>query len=226
MLAGELISRLAGELSLSPRQVAGALELFEAGNTLPFIARYRNEATGVLDEVVLRDRHDRATYLRELEERRAQVLRSIEDQGKLDAALRARIEGAETKQALEDLYLPYRPRRRTRATIARERGLEPLADLIWGGEASDAEVETEAGEYVDAEAGVSSIAEALQGARDILAERISEDADMRGCVRTLTRESGLVVSRAATGKDEEVSTFKVYYDYILPTLDVPDAYIV
>lgn len=221
MLAGELVSRLAGELSLSSRQVAGALELFEAGNTLPFIARYRKEATGGLDEVVLRDLRDRATYLRELEERRAQVLRSIEDQGKLDAALRARIEGAETKQALEDLYLPYRPRRRTRATIARERGLEPLADLIWGGEASDAEVETEAGEYVDAEAGVSSIAEALQGARDILAERISEDADLRGWVRTLTRERGLVVSRAATGKEEEVSNFQDYYDFSQPFTDIP-----
>src|SRR5829696_8215993 len=119
----DIPARVAAELRLGQRQVAAALALFGEGNTLPFIARYRKEATGGLDEVQLRDVRDRAEYLRELEERRAAILESVEEQGKLDDALRARIGGAETKQALEDLYLPYKPKRRTRATIARERGL-------------------------------------------------------------------------------------------------------
>src|SRR4051812_26012518 len=128
-----LVSTIARELALAPHQVAGALALFDEGNTLPFIARYRKEATGGLDEIQLRDVRDRAQYLRELAERRAAILKSIEEQGKLDDALKARIETAETKQALEDLYLPFKPKRRTRAMIARERGLEPLAELLWAG---------------------------------------------------------------------------------------------
>src|SRR6185437_556247 len=145
--------------------------------------------------------------------RRAQILQSIEEQGKLDADLKAKIEAAETKQALEDLYLPYRPKRRTRATIARERGLEPLAELIWAGEVDDAAAEAAAAGYVDAEKEVASVADALQGARDILAERISEDAELRGWVRDLTRERGLVRSRVVAGKGEEVSKFQDYYDF-------------
>src|SRR4051812_67726 len=131
MLPQTLVSTIARELSLAPRQVAGALALFDEGNTLPFIARYRKEATGALDEVQLRDVRDRAEYLRELEERRAAIVKSVDEQGKLTPELAAKIGGATTKQALEDLYLPYKPKRRTRATIARERGLEPLADALW-----------------------------------------------------------------------------------------------
>lgn len=131
MLPKELIQRLARELSVDARQAEAALALFEEGATIPFIARYRKEVTGGLDELQLRDIRDRADYLQELEARRAAILSSIEEQGKLDDALRAKILAAETKQALEDLYLPYKPKRRTRATIAKERGLEPLADLIW-----------------------------------------------------------------------------------------------
>jgi protein Tex len=126
MLPQTLLDRIAGELSIAPRQVASAVALFAEGNTLPFVARYRKEVTGGLDEVQLRDVRDRAAYLSELEERRAAILKSVEDQGKLDPDLRGRIEAAETKQALEDLYLPFKPKRRTRAMIARERGLEPL----------------------------------------------------------------------------------------------------
>lgn len=221
MLNDKLIAKIAAELSLSPRQAAGALALFEEGNTLPFIARYRKEATGGLDEIQLRDLRERATYLEELEERRAQILQSIEEQGKLDAALKARIEAAETKQALEDLYLPYRPKRRTRATIARERGLEPLAELIWEGAATDAEVEAAAESYVNAAGEVPTAADALQGARDILAERVSEDADLRGWVRELTRARGVVRSRAAAGKEEEVSKFQDYYDFGQPVTEIP-----
>lgn len=217
----KLIVRVAGELGLAPSQVAGALALFDEGNTLPFIARYRKEATGGLDELQLRDVRDRATYLRELEERRAQILASIEEQGKLDAELRAKIEAAETKQALEDLYLPYRPKRRTRATIARERGLEPLAELIWGGAADDEEVEAAAVTYIDEEKGVGSAAEALQGARDILAERVAEDAELRGWVRDLTRARGVVRSRVAAGKESEVSKFQDYYDFSQKLTEIP-----
>ena len=127
MSSQDLNSVIANELGLAPRQVEGALALFDEGNTLPFIARYRKEATGGLDELQLRDVRDRAQYLRELGERRAAILKSIEEQGKLDSDLAARINAATTKQALEDLYLPYKPKRRTRAMIAREKGLEPLA---------------------------------------------------------------------------------------------------
>src|SRR3954466_8468255 len=135
-----LTAVIARELSLAPQQVAGAVALFDEGNTLPFIARYRKEATGGLDEIQLRDVRDRAQYLRELGERRIAILKSIEEQGKLDDALKARIDAADTKQALEDLYLPYKPKRRTRAMIARERGLEPLAELLWAGATPSAEL--------------------------------------------------------------------------------------
>jgi uncharacterized protein len=138
MSSPQIVSTVARELSLSPQQVASTLGLFAEGNTLPFIARYRKEVTGALDEVQLRDVRDRAQYLGELDERRAAILKSIGEQGKLDDALRAAIDGAETKQALEDLYLPYRPKRRTRATLARERGLEPLAELLWSRTTTDA----------------------------------------------------------------------------------------
>ena len=149
MLAQAFVDKIAAELGLSPAQVARTLELFGEGNTLPFIARYRKEMTGALDEVQLAAVRDRAQYLEELEERREAVLKSIEEQGKLDDALKARILAVSTKQALEDLYLPYRPRRRTRATIARERGLEPLAELIWAAETTDAQAETAALASVD-----------------------------------------------------------------------------
>src|SRR5215216_3717006 len=142
MPSPRLSERIAQEPSLAPAQVFRALELFDEGNTLPFIARYRKEATGGLDEVQLRDVRDRAEYLGELEERRAAVVRSVEEQGKLTDELRARFLAADTKQALEDLYLPFKPKRRTRAMIARERGLGRLADVIWDGGAGDVEIET------------------------------------------------------------------------------------
>src|ERR1700761_1915183 len=145
----QVISMIARELTLGAAQVAGALALFDEGNTLPFIARYRKEATGGLDEVQLRDVRDRAQYLRELGERRVAILKSIEEQGKLDDALKTRIEAADTKQALEDLYLPYKPKRRTRAMIARERGLEPLAEQLWAGATKTSDLTTAAAGYVD-----------------------------------------------------------------------------
>src|SRR4051794_35882431 len=169
-----VVSTVAHELSLSLQQVGGALRLFDEGNTLPFIARYRKEATGGLDEIQLRDVRDRAAYLREMAERRDTILKSIEEQGKLDPALKARIDAAETKQALEDLYLPFKPKRRTRAIIARERGLEPLADLLWDRSTTLDTLQGAARSFVSPEQGVPDADGALAGARDILAERIAE----------------------------------------------------
>ena len=221
MLPHSLIPTIARELSLAPQQVAGALSLFDEGNTLPFIARYRKEATGGLDEVQLRDVRDRAQYLRELEERRAAILKSIEEQGKLDPELKARIETADTKQSLEDLYLPFKPKRRTRAMTARERGLEPLAELLWGGAHDVAALEREAAAYVDPAKDVPDVEHALAGARDILAERVAEDANLRGRIRDITRREGVVRSRAITGKESEVSKFQDYYDFSQPLPEIP-----
>ena len=220
-LPQSLAAAIASELSLSPRQVSGALALFDEGNTLPFIARYRKEATGGLDEVQLRDVRDRAQYLRELDERRAAIIKSIEEQGKLDTELRTRIEAADTKQALEDLYLPFKPKRRTRAMIARERGLEPLAELLWAGTHDVPALEHEAAAFVDAEKEVPDVEHALAGARDILAERVAEDADRRGRIRDITRREGVVRSRALTGKEKEVSKFQDYYDFSQPLAEIP-----
>ncbi len=209
--ASDIVARVARELTLTAVQVRDTLALFEAGNTLPFIARYRKEATGGLDEVQLRDVQERAAYLTELEDRRAAILRSIEEQGKLDDTLRAAITRADTKQALEDLYLPFKPKRRTRAMIARERGLGPLAELAWGGAADDAAVEAAAAGHVTGE--VPDVAAALQGARDILAEQVAEDATVRGWVREMTRAQGRVKSAVLPDKASEASRFKDYFDF-------------
>src|SRR5690349_1666645 len=217
----QIATTVARELSLTEQQVANTLTLFGEGNTLPFIARYRKEVTGGLDEVQLRDVRDRAQYLTELDERRTAILESIEDQGKLDDALRTAINGAETKQVREDLYLPYKPRRRTRATIARERGLEPLAELLSRRTVTDATLDAEAAKYVDAEKGVADVVAALAGARDIVAERIADDAALRGRVRDLTRADGALRSRAVTGKEKEVSKFQDYYDFAQKLTEIP-----
>ena len=212
---------VAQELALQPRQVARTLELFAAGNTLPFVARYRKEATGGLDETQLRAIEDRSDYLRELIERRAAIRKSIDEQGKLTPALAARLQAVTTKQGLEDLYLPYKPKRRTRAIIARERGLEPLADAIWSGLLDAAETRTRAAKFVSAERDVPTVDDALAGARDILSERIAEDAEHRAWVRELTRRKGRVSSRAVTGKEKAVSKFQDYYDYSEPLGNIP-----
>ncbi|MHB1169304.1 MAG: Tex-like N-terminal domain-containing protein, partial [Longimicrobiales bacterium] len=216
-----IIRRVAEELALTPAQVGSTIALFDEGATLPFIARYRKELTGGLDEVQLRDVRDRTSYLREMEERRSAILGSIEEQGKLDDALRARIQAADTKQALEDLYLPYKPKRRTRATIARERGLEPLADAIWSGELDDAAAAAAAAQYVDAEKDVSDVDAALAGARDILAERVAEDADLRGGVRERTHAQGIVVSRVRPEHADQPTKFRDYYEFSQKLTDIP-----
>ena len=210
------VERIAAELGLRAPQVRAALELLLAGNTIPFVARYRKEATGELDEVQLRDLRDRHEYLAELDERRAAILRSVEDQGKLTPELRTALERAATKQALEDLYLPFKPKRRTRAIIAAERGLAPLAERLWGGASSDAELAAAAAGFVDAERGVATADDALAGARDIVAERIAEDATARAWVREQVRERGVMESKVARGREGEASKFQDYYDFSQP----------
>ncbi len=221
-----LLARVAAELSLNVPQVQRTLALFDEGATLPFIARYRKEVTGGLDEVQLRDVRERADYLKEMEERRGAILKSIEEQGKLDDALKASILRADTKQALEDLYLPYKPKRRTRAMIARERGLGPLADGLWDGSLTDADAVAKAAEFVlpsvdgkDSE--VPTAEAALQGARDILAEQVAEDALVRGWVREVTRNKGIVTSKVIADKKSDDSKFRDYYEYSEPLGGIP-----
>jgi protein Tex len=222
-LNSRIVQQTARELGLAPKQVESTLTLFGAGATLPFIARYRKEATGGLDEVQLRSVRDRASYLTDLEDRRAAILASIEEQGKLDDALRLQIESASSKQELEDLYLPFKPKRRTRALMARERGLEPLADAIWSGELDDAGAVARARSFVDAERGVATAEDALQGARDILSERVAEDAALRGWVRDRTRRQGQVASRVAKGKEgtPEAARFRDYFGFAQKATDIP-----
>jgi protein Tex len=220
-MSNPFATKIATEIELQPRQVAAALALFDEGATIPFAARYRKEVTGGLDEVQLRSILDRAGYLEELEDRRVAVLKSVEDQGKLDDVLRARIVAAETKQALEDLYLPFKPKRRTRASIARERGLEPLAGLIWSGTATDGDAESAAASYVDGENGVPDAAAALQGARDILAERVAEDADIRAWVRDRTRADGVISSRVRGVHDASKSKYADYFEFSQKLTEIP-----
>jgi protein Tex len=217
------VQQVARELSLGVSQVEGALTLFREGSTLPFIARYRKEATGGLDEIQLRDVRDRAEYLEVLEDRRSFILQSIADQGKLTPELERAIGSAETKQALEDLYLPYRPRRKTRGTVAVERGLLPLADRIWAGAEDDRAIQAAARTFVSEEAGVPDADAALQGARDILAERLAEDAGLRGRARDLTRAGGWLASRVLRGKQElpEAARFQDYFEHREPLAKIP-----
>lgn len=204
-----IIQILQEELNIKKTQVENTIKLIDEGNTIPFIARYRKELTGGLNDEVLRQFGERYTYLLNLEARKEQVLKSVEEQGKLTPELKKSIEEAMTATQVEDLYLPYRPKKRTRATIAKEKGLEPLAQAIM--EQSNADVETFAMQFVNEEKGVSDVKTALQGAQDILAEEISDRASFRGYIRDLTYKKGLIVTKA---KDEKAETvFDMYYDY-------------
>lgn len=204
--------QIASELSLSLISVEAVAKLLNDGNTIPFIARYRKEATGNLDEVQIRAIQERLAYLKELEERRATILATIESQGKLTDELKQAILACATKNALEDLYLPYKPKRRTRAAIAREKGLEPLALRIVEQSVSG-QPEKEAEHFVSAEKGVATAEEALAGAQDIVAEMISERADIRADLRDAFESDGIVVSKMVEGKDKTPTKFEQYYDY-------------
>jgi len=203
--------RIAEELGVRERQVTAAVELLDGGATVPFIARYRKEATEALDDTQLRTLEERLRYLRELEERRAAILESIRSQGKLDEALAAQIMAADSKARLEDIYLPFKPKRRTKAQIAREAGLEPLAELLLADPTQDPQ--TTAAEYVDADRGVADVAAALDGARSILVERFAEDADLIGDLRERMWERGRVVSTVRDGKQEPGAKFSDYFEF-------------
>lgn len=209
----DIIAALTKELSVARNQVEAAVKLIDEGNTIPFIARYRKEATGALNDEILRNLDERLKYLRGLEERKSQVIASVEEQGKLTPELKKKIEEAQTMVAVEDLYLPYRPKRKTRASVAKEKGLEPLADLIIL-QLLKSPLEEEAAAFVSEEKGVSSIKEAIAGAMDILAERFSEDARFRTYIRKATMEEGMVSSEV---KDENAeSVYEMYYHYEEP----------
>ena len=209
----DILALLTSELGVGRGQVEAAVKLIDEGNTIPFIARYRKEATGSLNDEVLRNLDERLKYLRGLEERKAQVLSSIEEQGKLTEDLKKKIEAALTMVAVEDLYLPYRPKRKTRASVAKEKGLEPLADLILL-QMTKKPLEKEAEAYVSEEKGVKTVKEAIDGAKDILAERISEEAKYRTYIRKTTFEEGTIVSEAKDDKAESV--YEMYYHHEEP----------
>jgi uncharacterized protein len=211
--------RIAEEISVAERQVRSAVELLDGGSTVPFIARYRKEITGALDDTQLRTLEERLRYLRELEERRAAVLESIKSQGKLDDALAAQIMAADSKARLEDIYLPYKPKRRTKAQIAREAGLEPLADGLLGDPNTDPQAA--AAVFVDPDKGVADVAAALTGARDILVERFGEDADLIGTLRERMWGHGRLVAKVRTGKEEAGAKFADYFDFSEPFTKLP-----
>ncbi|MBC7699263.1 MAG: RNA-binding transcriptional accessory protein [Massilia sp.] len=214
--------QIAAELKVRPAQVNAAVELLDGGATVPFIARYRKEATDGLDDTQLRDLEARLTYLRELEGRREAVIKSIDEQGKLTPELRAAIEAAPTKQELEDLYLPYKQKRRTKAMIAREAGIEPLADKLFADPSLDPQAEAAA--FINADGGFADTFAVLDGVRDILSERWAEDATLIGKMRDWLWEEGLFKSKLMDGKDEQnpdVSKFRDYFDYDEPIRTVP-----
>jgi uncharacterized protein len=211
--------RIAEELSVSEQQVATAISLLDGGATVPFVARYRKETTGALDDAQLRTLEERLRYLRELDERRAAILDSISQQGKLDAALKHAIDAADSKARLEDLYLPYRPKRRTKAQIAREAGLEPLAEALLA--RPDQSPEQVARRYVDPSKGVVDSTAALEGARAILVERFAEDATLIGTLREEVWSRGRLSSRVRAGRAEPGAKFADYFEFSEPLAKLP-----
>ncbi len=209
-----IAQQLAEELNLKQWQVDNTIALIDEGNTIPFISRYRKEATGELNDEVLRVFNDRLTYLRNMEERKADIKRIIEEQGKLTEELAAQIDNAQKLSELEDIYRPYRPKRRTRATVAKEKGLEPLANLLYLQMTKDGTPEDMAQPFIDPEKGVETAEDALQGAMDIIAEAVSDNAEHRKKIRELTQKGGFLVSKAQN--PEEDSVYRNYYEYSEP----------
>jgi uncharacterized protein len=214
-----ILNQLARDIAARPAQVQAAVALLDEGATVPFIARYRKEATGGLDDTQLRLLEERLTYLRETEERRAAILASIDEQGKLTPELRELLEAADTKQRLEDLYAPYKPKRRTRAQIAKEAGLEPLADLLLADPTRDPQ--TEAARFIDADKGVADAKAALEGARDILAERFAEDAELVAKLRTYLWDKGDIAATVIEGKEAEGEKFRDYFAHRERVAQIP-----
>ncbi|MDF2546606.1 MAG: RNA-binding transcriptional accessory protein [Anaerosolibacter sp.] len=215
-----ILRQLISEFRLKEHQVKNTVELIDAGNTIPFIARYRKEQTGELSDTVLRDLFDRLTYLRNLQSRKEEVIRLIGEQDKLTDELQGKIEKAVTLTEVEDLYRPYRPKRRTRATIAKEKGLDPLAQIMWAQNLYDGSMEEMAKGYLSEEKEVHTVEEAIQGAIDIVAEMIADDAEYRKKIRNMTFDKGVMISNAAD--PEAKSVYEMYYDYKEPMKKIPD----
>ncbi|MFT9495665.1 Tex family protein [Anaerosolibacter sp.] len=215
-----ILRQLIFEFRLKEHQVKNTIELIDAGNTIPFIARYRKEQTGELSDTVLRDLFDRLTYLRNLQSRKEEVIRLIGEQDKLTDELQGKIDKAVTLTEVEDLYRPYRPKRRTRATIAKEKGLDPLAQIMWAQNLYDGSMEEIAKGYLSEEKEVHTVEEAIQGAIDIVAEMIADDAEYRKKIRNMTFDKGVMISNAAD--PEAKSVYEMYYDYKEPMKKIPD----
>jgi protein Tex len=220
-LSPDILLHIAQTLDIPLHSLVATISLLDEGGTVPFIARYRKEATGALDEVKIRDIEEKAAYFRDLVSRRETILNSIADQGQLTDELRQKIEAALDRGELEDLYLPYKPKRRTKATIAREKGLEPLADYIWAQEKAERSLMELAEIFVDEAKGVAGVAEALEGARHIVAERISEHAELRKALRQLLHDEGVIVSRKAMDASDPQEKFRMYYEYREPVKTIP-----
>jgi protein Tex len=208
-----ILIHIAGLLNVPLKSLVATIQLLDEGGTVPFIARYRKEATGNLDEVAIAAIEEKLAYFRELEDRRSTVLNTIEDLGKLTPELKTKIEAVLDRNELEDLYLPYKPKRRTKATIAREKGLEPLAEYLWKQEPSPTPLDTYAATFISEEKGVASVEDALEGARHIIAEQISETAEFRKYLRQFMMNEGMVVSKAVEGASDPDGKFKMYLDY-------------
>ena len=213
-----IVNTLSQELNIKPWQIENTIELIDAGNTIPFIARYRKEHTGELSDTQLRELGERLEYLRNLENRKAEVIRLIDEQGKLTDELKAKIEKAKVLQEVEDLYRPYRPKKRTRASIAKEKGLEPLAKFLWEQKEAEISLEEIASGYINPELGVETWEDALKGASDIIAEDISDNADYRKFIRELTFNLGTISTKGLT---EEKSEYQMYYDFAEPIKKIP-----
>ena len=225
----DIVKVIAAELSISPRQVGNTVNLLDEGNTIPFIARYRKEVTGELDEEQIRNIDERLTYIRNLEARKAEVLKSIEEQGKLTPELAQAITEAIKIQEVEDLYRPYKPKKRTRAMIAKERGLEPLADLIWAQEIESGIIDDLTAPFINPDLGVETVTDALAGARDIIAEKVSDDPDYRKVLREFLWDQAVIASEAKEAKADkkkdaeraELDEYRMYADYKEPLQKVP-----
>jgi uncharacterized protein len=220
-LTTAILQHISKDLNIPLRSLVATIELLDQDATVPFIARYRKEITGNLDELRIRAVQERSEYFRELEDRRQTVLKTIEEQGKLTPDLRLKIESTLDKNQLEDLYLPYKPKRRTKASIAREKGLEPLADFLWNQQPGGLPLADFAATFVNAEKGVHSTHEALEGARHIVAERASEVPEFRHAIRGMMMRDGIVVSQAIEGAADPEGKFKMYADYREPAVKIP-----
>ena len=220
-LTPAILEAISRDLDIAIRSLVSTIELLDEGGTVPFIARYRKEATGNLDEVQIRAIQEKAEYFRELETRKKTVLKTIEELGKLTPELRAKIEASLDKNEVEDLYLPYKPKRRTKAQMAREKGLEPLADYLWNQERRDLPLDRYAVNFLDPEKGVESIEQAIEGARHIVSERVSEAPELRKALRTQMLDEGVVASQAVDGAQDPEGKFKMYADYREPAAKIP-----